>query len=263
MLVLNELFIVQNNSFILCPYIMQQERLATHANKKIILSVEGNIGAGKTTLLDNLQKKITSENLCHIAIVREPVDEWETIKDPITGETILQKFYLDIKQYAFTFQFMAFVSRVQALKRAIAEHPHAYIFVCERSLHADAYIFAKMLYDDGYMDSIHYQVYCKMYQASIADFPLDMVMYLDIDPETCKQRIQKRSRDGEENISMDYLVKCHNYHQAWLKLRGGEGCGSGGEDPLSVVSLKNDDDISQFIDLCIDPEFLQGVFGLK
>lgn len=231
--------------------------LTPSLTNRIILSVEGNIGAGKTTLLDNLQKKIISENVSHIAIVREPVDEWETIKDPITGETILQKFYCDIKQYAFTFQFMAFVSRVQALKRAMVENPSATIFVCERSLHADAYIFAKMLYDDGYMDSINYQVYCKMYQASIEDFPLNMVMYLDIDPETCKQRILKRSRDGEENISTDYLVKCHDYHQAWLKPRCG---GSDVEDPLNVVSLKNDDDISQFIELCMDMDFLQGVF---
>ena len=57
-----------------------------------IISIEGNIGSGKSTLLSNLRQHY--ENNSNVVFLKEPVDEWEKIKDE-NGETILKKFYAD------------------------------------------------------------------------------------------------------------------------------------------------------------------------
>ena len=73
-----------------------------------IISIEGNIGSGKTTLLQNLKNKY--KNNPQVIFLKEPVDEWNNIKDS-NGTTILEKFYLDQEKYSFAFQMMAYISR--------------------------------------------------------------------------------------------------------------------------------------------------------
>jgi deoxyadenosine/deoxycytidine kinase len=194
-----------------------------------IYSLEGNIGAGKTTLLGEMEALRNPG----IHVVREPVDIWMSICDE-NGEGILQKFYKDPKKYAFAFQVLAFNTRLDLIKKAIREHPECSTFICERSLDADANIFAKMLFDDGMIDDISYKIYQKMYALGVAEFPLDGVIYLNVPPETCAERIVKRNRTGEEKISFEYLQACHSYHENWLK-RTDLG--------YSVVEYKNLDDL--------------------
>ena len=45
---------------------------------------------------------------------------------------------------------------------------------------------------------------------------MDGIVYIDADAEVCYNRIKKRSRDGESNISLDYLEKCKKYYDDWL-----------------------------------------------
>ena len=71
-----------------------------------IVSIEGNIGSGKSTLLETL-KSIFKEN-SNVLFLREPVDEWEKIKDK-DGNTMLQKFYANQQEYSFAFQMMAYI----------------------------------------------------------------------------------------------------------------------------------------------------------
>jgi len=185
-------------------------------NSPMIISVEGNIGAGKTTFLENIEKILCKEGNTKIRILREPVDIWNTIKDKDDGETILSKFYKDPTKYSFAFQVMAFSTRLSELKRMFTEYPDCEILICERSLEADGYIFAKMLYEGGLMDDVFYQIYQKIYQDSIHEYSLDGIIYLDISPNVCAERILKRSRDGEGGITLDYLQKCAKYHDDWF-----------------------------------------------
>ena len=176
-----------------------------------IFVLEGNISAGKTTLLEHIE---TLKNP-NIFVLKEPVDVWTSVRDS-DGENILEKFYKDAKTYAFPFQILAFHTRLQTLKKVIEENPNVDVILCERSLHADGHIFAKMLYDDGMIDEISYKIYQKMYLDGIAQFPLAGVIYLDVEPEICAERIIKRGRSGEENIPIEYLQRCHKYHRDWL-----------------------------------------------
>ena len=74
--------------------------------KKILISIEGSIGVGKSSLLHLLK-----DSLVDATFIREPVDEWHTIVDA-DGKDILQTFYDDIKRYAYTFQNIGYITRM-------------------------------------------------------------------------------------------------------------------------------------------------------
>jgi deoxyadenosine/deoxycytidine kinase len=183
-------------------------------SKPIIISVEGNIGSGKSTILEKLEGFMRDNN--RIVFLKEPVDIWESIKDTNTGENILQKFYKDQYTYAFPFQVMAYASRLSMIRNTIKNRNDIDIIICERSLAADKHIFAKMLYDDGKIDDISYQIYNNFYNMFEEEFKLDGIIYIDADAEICSERINKRSRAGESDISLEYLQKCKSYHHDWL-----------------------------------------------
>lgn len=184
-------------------------------SRPIIISLEGNIGAGKTTLLEKLSEQINTESYGNWVFLREPVHIWDQIRDK-EGETMLSKFYGDPKKYSFAFQIMAYTTRLQELRRILKENPHCKGVICERSLDADKHIFAKMLHDDGTMEDILFDIYQRLFAEHQTEFSLDGIVYLDVQPTVCHSRINKRSRDGESGISMDYLEKCCQYHKDWI-----------------------------------------------
>jgi len=179
-----------------------------------IISIEGNIGAGKTTILDKLQERLS--NNTNVIFLREPVDIWESISSIETGKNILQSFYGNPEKYAFTFQVMAYSTRLSNLRDAIRKNPNCSIIICERSLCADKEIFAQMLYDDGIMDDIQYQVYNQFYNEYAHEYKLDSVIHIDADATVCYNRVQSRNRAGESAIELEYLQKCNKYHEKWL-----------------------------------------------
>ena len=180
----------------------------------LLISIEGNIGAGKTTIL-KMVSDMYSKNLDKIVFLKEPVELWYNIQDE-TGKTMLENFYENPKHNAFAFQIMACVTRTSIIKRAMEENKHCEIVLCERSIEADSKIFAKMLYDDGLMSKMEYAIYTLLYNENIAQYSVDGIIYISTNPDKCYERVQKRNREGESNIEMDYLVKCDKYHMDWL-----------------------------------------------
>jgi len=182
-----------------------------------IITIEGNIGSGKSTLLQHLKEKYsaTNQTTCNIIFLREPVDEWENIQDE-NGISILQKFYADQKAYSFSFQMMAYISRLALLKESIEKNPHA-IIITERSLVTDKMIFAKMLYDSGNIEEVDYQIYTKWFDCFAKDYPIKKVIYVNSSPEICYERIHERSRLGEAEIPLSYLSNCDSYHKNMIE----------------------------------------------
>lgn len=208
-------------------------------NPKII-SIEGNIGSGKSTIVRNLEKKFF--NLNDYVFLKEPVHIWETIKDK-EGKTILEKFYQNPEKYAFAFQVMAYATRSTILQDAIRNNPNCKYILCERSLEADNQIFAKMLNDDNKMESVEYEIYEYFYKTRKQDMDLDAVIYIDADASVCLNRIKKRDRNGETNISLDYLQSCKDYHDNWL-IKNNPGVSTlhidANNDATYDISNKND-----------------------
>ena len=214
------------------------------SNYKIV-SIEGNIGSGKSTLLENLRKYYSSN--VNVIFLREPVDDWEKIKDN-EGNTMLKKFYSDQEKYSFAFQMMAYISRLKILRDTVDkiviernrliqkrnqdmlmnynedennfEIPK-YIIITERSLYTDKHVFAKMLFDQGKIEDVCYQIYLTWFDEFAKDFPINYSVYVNTEPKKCYDRIHKRAREGEEVIPLGYLEDCHNYHEKFLDEKTG------------------------------------------
>ena len=177
-----------------------------------IIAIEGNIGSGKSTLVSKLEEIF--KNNTDYYFLQEPVSIWNTIKDE-NGVTILEKFYNETEKYAFQFQMMAYISRLSILREAIKNKNAKYI-ITERSIYTDSNVFAKMLYDDKKITLIEYTIYKKWFDEFISEIPISKIIYVKTDPEIAHQRVIIRNRTGEQ-IPIEYLTRCHTYHENWLK----------------------------------------------
>lgn len=177
-----------------------------------IISIEGNIGSGKSTFVKIL-KSVYQHN-DKVVFLKEPVDMWEKVKDE-SGKTMLELFYQDNLKYAFSFQMMAYISRLKLLKDTIKKHPYALI-ITERCLYSDKEIFAKMLREQGKMSLVDYTIYLQWFDAFIDDLPPVTYFFIQCLPSVCHQRVMLRARQGESSIPLMYLVDCERYHFEWL-----------------------------------------------
>ena len=180
-----------------------------------IISVEGNIGCGKSTLISYLKKYVIGNELyTHIKFIQEPVDEWNLIKDK-EGISIIENFYSNQKEYAFSFQIMAYITRLRKLINNIELYPEC-THICERSLETDKYVFAKMLYDTKKIREIDWNIYNYWFNTFLDKVKTDLIIYVNTTPDNCSKRIHQRNRKGEETIPLEYLQSCHMYHIDWL-----------------------------------------------
>lgn len=178
----------------------------------LILSIEGNIGTGKSTLLANMQEYYKDNK--KICFLPEPVDVWDKIKDA-SGITILEKYYANQEKYAFSFQMMAYISRLAALRTVLKSGEYD-IIIIERSLHTDCNVFAQMLYDDKKIEEIEFLIYKKWFDEFITELPKISFVYIRAEPQVSFERVNKRARNGESLIPLSYLENCHKYHENWL-----------------------------------------------
>ncbi len=189
--------------------------------KPILISIEGDIGAGKSTLIDALKHAHPDWHF-----IDEPVGTWQSLKNE-AGQNLLELFYEDQIKYAYTFQNCAILSRAQNIQRAIQSWQHECtvypelesqnIFVTERCLETDYYVFAKMMYESGKMGILEWDLYQMWYRfVKETSTPLSGIIYVSTPPRVCSQRIVTRGRSGEEHIPMSYLESLETYQKNWL-----------------------------------------------
>jgi deoxyadenosine/deoxycytidine kinase len=185
-----------------------------------IVSVEGNIGAGKSTLVAALG------SLEGVFVVEEPVAAWAKVMDG-NGTPMLDLFYKDTEKHAFAFQVMAFMSRLDALRRLrdspevrACERP---ILVTERCLQTDRHVFTEMLRDSNMMCEEHHAVYRMMYDNFARECPVHALIHLDLAPEACMDRIRERGRSGEEGVGANYLASLDAYTGRFVEAMECEG----------------------------------------
>ena len=178
-----------------------------------IIFIEGNIGSGKTTLLRRLL-----DRLDNCQVIYEPLDMWTKLTDS-SGKNILEHFYTDMEKHSYAFQSIAFLSRTKSLEKI--DPNKKYIFV-ERSIHSDKEIFAKNCFEKGIMPEIHYNLYKEWFSWMENTLNLKNIkhVYLRCDPEISYQRLQKRSRDEEKTVELEYLKDIHQCHEDWFNRIG-------------------------------------------
>jgi deoxyadenosine/deoxycytidine kinase len=186
---------------------------ANNKKQPIIISIEGNIGSGKSTVLNYLKDFYKNKsNIGNVCFLDEPIELWNTIKDS-NGVTILEKFYSNIEKYAFSFQIMAYISRLSIFRKAIKQNHD--VIITERSIFTDCNIFAQMLYDDKKIEEVEYLIYKKWFEEFLDELPTINYIYIKAEPVNSYKRVLKRGRQGE-TITLEYLEKCHSYHEKWL-----------------------------------------------
>ena len=72
-----------------------------------------------------------------------------------------------------------------------------------------------MLYSDNKMEKVEFEIYNHLFDNHSFEYNIDHVIYVRTSPETCHERVRIRNRKGEE-IPLEYLKKCHEYHEKWL-----------------------------------------------
>ncbi len=199
----------------------------------VILSVEGNIGAGKSTLIQYLKKNLTSAEDVPIVYVDEPVEEWASVCST-EGKTMLELFYADPKRYAFSFQMMAYISRLANLSEVVKNNPDS-IIITERSLMTDYHVFAKMLHESNDITTEEYVIYCKWFHY-FNTYHISGIIYLNCSPEKALEHCVKRNRPGE-NLTLEYLQKLKEKHDAWMA----------SENDIGILTVQTEDDIDDIM----------------
>lgn len=169
--------------------------------------VEGNIGAGKSTFFQVVNKYINAQ------LVFEPLDRWQNI----SGENLLQKFYKDTPRWAYTFQTYAFITRILEQEQRAKKNTKPFQ-VLERSVYSDRYCFAYNCYEMGLMSSLEWKLYQEWFSWLVDTYmqkPSGFI-YLRTNPEVCYERLKKRNRSEESEVSLEYLKRVHEKHESWL-----------------------------------------------
>jgi deoxyadenosine/deoxycytidine kinase len=170
--------------------------------------LEGNIGAGKSTFL-----KLIEEHQVGISVVQEPKENWCT---PTEGVSLFERFYHEPTRWAYTIETLIMTCRVRDhLQAQVDTNPNR---LMERSVYSGHYCFAKNGFESGYFTSLEWYAYSKLLDFMVQEqcrLPLGFI-YLQTTPEICFQRIKTRNRDGERDISIEYLTRIHNLHEKFL-----------------------------------------------
>lgn len=171
--------------------------------------LEGNIGAGKSTFLRMLAERIPS-----LRIRQEPVNNWQR---QVYGQSLLTNFYQDPKRWAYTFETLTMICRVQ---EHLIEQQSAHItdVVIERSIYSGHYCFAKNSFMSGFLSPLEWQLYKEWFNLLTENKCMTPrgFIYLMVDPEVAYERIKKRNRYAEKTMSLGYLKQIHARHQEFL-----------------------------------------------
>lgn len=162
------------------------------------IAIVGNIGAGKTTLAELLAKHYNCEAL------------FETVDD----NPYLEDFYNDMKRWSFNLQIYFLNSRFNQI---LDIDRNKRFVVQDRTIYEDAYIFADNLHDMSLMTARDYENYLAIFD-SIKQFikPPDLLIYLRASVPTLVSNIQRRGRQYEAGIRLDYLSSLNEKYEKWI-----------------------------------------------
>ena len=175
------------------------------------VAIAGNIGAGKTTLTEMLSKHY----------------KWIPQFEDVDQNPYLYDFYDDMPRWSFNLQIYFLNSRLNQL---IEISKGTETVIQDRTIYEDAYIFAPNLHEMGLMSKRDFENYFDFFQ-NLKQMvnPPDLLIYLQASVPTLVGQIQKRGREYEENIRLDYLKKLNEFYNKWI-----EGYKEG---PLLIINV--------------------------
>lgn len=191
------------------------------------IAVAGNIGAGKTTLTELLSKHY----------------KWIPQFEDVDHNPYLFDFYEDMPRWSFNLQIYFLNSRLNQL---LDIQRGTETVVQDRTIYEDAHIFAPNLHEMGLMSKRDFDNYFLFFETlkSMVQ-PPDLLIYLKASVPTLVAQIQKRGREYEENIRLDYLKRLNDFYNKWIETYK--------EGPLLVIDIdknkfpENDEHLGEII----------------
>ncbi|MGY8950636.1 MAG: deoxynucleoside kinase [Flavobacteriales bacterium] len=163
------------------------------------VAIAGNIGSGKTTLTTKLAKHY----------------KWSPHFEDVENNPYLNDFYKEMQRWSFNLQVFFLNSRFRQIidiKKSDKD------FIQDRTIYEDAFIFAPNLHSMGLMSTRDFDNYKELFSLmdSLVDGP-DLLIYLRASVPTLVEQIQKRGRDYENSIRLDYLTQLNDRYEAWIE----------------------------------------------
>ncbi|MDR0728787.1 MAG: deoxynucleoside kinase [Prevotellaceae bacterium] len=167
------------------------------------IAVAGNIGSGKTTLTGLLAR--------HYG--------WQPKFEDVDDNPYLASFYKDMTRWSFNIQIYFLNKRFESI---VEIQKSKATIIQDRTIYEDARIFAPNLHTMGLMTPRDFETYSSLFNlmTSLVRMP-DVLIYLRSSVPTLVYQIQKRGRDYESGIRLDYLTKLNELYEAWIETYDG------------------------------------------
>ncbi len=163
------------------------------------VAIAGNIGSGKTTLTEMLAKHF----------------KWTPIYEQMDDNPYIANFYEDMRRWSFNLQVYFLHKRF----KYVIDSRNAYEnIVQDRTLYEDAYIFAPNLHAMGLMNTRDFETYSALFELMESFIkPPDLLIYLKASVPTLIKQIERRGREYESSIRLDYITSLNNRYNSWIE----------------------------------------------
>lgn len=163
------------------------------------IAIAGNIGSGKTTLTNMLAKRYG----------------WTPRFESVEFNPYLEDFYKDMKRWSFNLQIYFLNTR---FKDVVEISKCSETIIQDRTIYEDAKIFAPNIHAMGNMSDRDFANYSALFDLmmSLVKKP-DLLIYLRSTIPHLIAKIQKRGREYEQSMQIDYLKGLNDRYEEWIK----------------------------------------------
>lgn len=166
--------------------------------EKLHIAIAGNIGSGKTTLT-----KLLADHY-----------NWIPQFEAVTNNPYLQDYYSDITRWSFNMEVYFLKERFRNLLE-MAQSPQT--FIQDRTIYEGVHVFVANNYKQGHLSKRDYEAYMELFglMTDMVRYP-DLMIYLKASIPHLVSNIQKRGRDYEQSIQIDYLKGLNDLYEDFI-----------------------------------------------
>lgn len=162
------------------------------------IAIAGNIGSGKTTLTTMLAR--------HYG--------WEPQFESVDFNPYLDDYYKDIARWSFNLEVYFLKQRFRNL---IEISQSDKTIIQDRSIFEGVYVFTANNYDMGNLSDRDFETYMELFESmmTMVRYP-ELMIYLRASVPHLVENIQKRGRDYEQTMKIDYLENLNRRYEDFI-----------------------------------------------